>query len=77
MLEVAGGSAYREIDRFKVELSASSFDHIASYTGVNNISVIDLSYQLLCLNPEECPDSNIFPQGQSIFCIITEYEREL
>ena len=65
MLEVGGGSVYREIDKFVVTLSTYSTDSITAYTGVNNISVIHLSYQLHCLNSEVCPNTTILPQCQS------------
>lgn len=66
MLEVAGGLDYREIDKFVVTLSASSNDHIMSYTGAYNISVITLGYQLHCHNSEDCPNATILPQSQSM-----------
>ena len=67
MLEVGGDSAFNEIDTFVVSLSMVSSNHIASYTGKHNISVIDLSYHLVCMNSEDCPITMISPEGMPVY----------
>ena len=75
MLEVTRNvpSQSNIIDTFTISLSTPLNNHVVSYTGRNNISVIDLSYHLFCMDSEDCPRTTTLPVNEETVQGIASY----
>ena len=43
------------IDDFSIPLSLSANNNVTKHTGEKNVVTIELSYEILCTNLEDCP----------------------
>ena len=66
-----------KIDQFTVMLLMSPTSNLTLYPGVNNTAVINLSYQIHCMNLANCPVIYLAPKGKSsttfiYYCVETK-----